>query len=667
MENPRSPNSKFRVLMYFQMGKNYSFNTDGYVYAFGIGWGWSWEFAGDEEVYLCRVPRNQVANYDAYEYLSGFEQSLPVWSDTESPAIPVPGINFSSVFNVVYHPYIQRFLCLTDYALFEAPNPWGPWIMSAQVLNWDSNADYWGAYSTTLFPKDMGPDYIFFTTAGRTENVTYSMNISRLHLELNTDPKSLTPKPWSPVPFNFPNSNKPVSQNKPPSQQVAHQQTLIRPDSIHLFPGSEITIQDAVDRVADNGEIILASGTYCGPGNTDVIISRPVRITGSGPTGSCIIDGSRSNAGMYIREVGEPGVHLENLVFEECYRRSPGGALTVIFSKTELVDISMIRCGSPLFGGGLAMYESDVDWIGGQVMKCYTKNWGGGIYSIWQGHLNCMGVNFLENSSSVYGGAFYDTEAHSLFSDCRFYGNQARYGGAVCCHQSCTMKYENCFFETNSALMAGGAINYLISIWFRCEANAFECFNTTFHENVSGIGELNGMGGAIFSAYSPNQTLIRDSIFWNNSSDIGQQIAFDGTGFMDFQHSLLEGGFEGIYQPGISSWVQWGNGMLTADPLFASGPMGNCYLSQTSTGFSDTSPAVDAGHATAASITYGIPGYPAYNPGNLTTSVDQIPDGGQVDIGAHYRLIQPLPICNGIVSILTLLIISIYIHGRRGR
>ena len=54
-------------------------------------------------------------------------------------------------------------------ALFEAPNPWGPWRFVGEVQGHNISA---------LIPKDAGPSSVFFTSAGGTE--TYELNIGRI-------------------------------------------------------------------------------------------------------------------------------------------------------------------------------------------------------------------------------------------------------------------------------------------------------------------------------------------------------------------------------------------------------------------------------------------------------------------------------------------------------
>lgn len=65
---------------------------------------------------------------------------------------------------------------------------------------------------------------------------------------------------------------------------------------------------------------------------------------------------------------------------------------------------------------------------------------------------------------------------------------------------------------------------------------------------------------------------------------------------------------------------------INSDPLFASGPSGDYYLSQTASGQASNSPCLDTGDDTAVNL--GLD--------TLTTRTDQATDGGTVDMGFHY-------------------------------
>jgi hypothetical protein len=185
-EVPGSPwgeGSLFRVLMLINMGRAYELNEDGFVYGLGL----PQEIADPLVpmlVHLLRVPRDDLADYDRYEYFSGSAQR-PEWSSDPAAARALPGIETIAQGSVIYHPGIDRYLFLSGLneletltgALYEAPAPWGPWTRAAAVP---------GGFIPSLIAKGSGPDFVYFTKAGGTSG--YNLNIGRIQLELASSP-----------------------------------------------------------------------------------------------------------------------------------------------------------------------------------------------------------------------------------------------------------------------------------------------------------------------------------------------------------------------------------------------------------------------------------------------------------------------------------------------
>ncbi|RME28393.1 MAG: DUF4185 domain-containing protein [Deltaproteobacteria bacterium] len=181
-EIPGSPwtgGSKFKRMMFINMGRGYSLNEDGMVYGIGIA-----SDHGLSDLYLARVPVEQVTNYDAYSYFAGFEgDGSPIFVPRdESVAAPLAGPKASMQGGVIFHPGIQRYLMLIpakDFVLelWEAPEPWGPWFLAQRFES--------EAYAPAIISKDTGPDFFYFTGAGGAGiGDTYQLNISRIVMTL---------------------------------------------------------------------------------------------------------------------------------------------------------------------------------------------------------------------------------------------------------------------------------------------------------------------------------------------------------------------------------------------------------------------------------------------------------------------------------------------------
>jgi hypothetical protein len=158
------------------------------------------------------------------------------------------------------------------------------------------------------------------------------------------------------------------------------------------------------------------------------------------------------------------------------------------------------------------------------------------------------------------------------------------------------------------------------------------------------LGEPNntGFGGGFYCSYESN-SIVTDSIFWNNYALLrGNAIAI-GTGFkfdprpttLTISHSDIKDGRAGVWVDN-GSVLNWGAGNISADPLFTIGPLGRYYLSQTDAGQGQNSPCVDAGSDYTSYV--GLTGY--------TTRTDETPDLGRVDMGYHHPTGEPCRLCD---------------------
>ncbi len=180
-ESPWTKNvdSNFRCLFFINMGKNYCLNNDDYVYAFGIGTEWAWNGG----IYLARVPKDCIIDYDSYDYLVDVIENESIWSSSQFNARPIQGIMTFEQMSAMYHPEIDRYLILNAKYVYDAPNPWGPWCYSGKWVRYG-----WYGYQPGIISKDTGDNYFWFTIAGQQSpdegGVTYQLNIGKIIMDL---------------------------------------------------------------------------------------------------------------------------------------------------------------------------------------------------------------------------------------------------------------------------------------------------------------------------------------------------------------------------------------------------------------------------------------------------------------------------------------------------
>lgn len=188
-EVPGSPwtkdvRSPFRCLFFVNMGKGYKLKRDGYVYAFGIGTEWAWL---SKKVYLARVPVRSIADYSKYEYFTGLQAGAPVWSATQSAAVPVQGLQSHQMFSAIYHEGIERYLALTIGNLYQAPEPWGPWSSAGGLFYNGDDPEWKEGYMPGLIAKGAGADFVYFTLAGQSDVIRYYLHIGKIGFQLNSE------------------------------------------------------------------------------------------------------------------------------------------------------------------------------------------------------------------------------------------------------------------------------------------------------------------------------------------------------------------------------------------------------------------------------------------------------------------------------------------------
>ncbi|HUT03802.1 MAG TPA: hypothetical protein VM163_07935 [bacterium] len=326
----------------------------------------------------------------------------------------------------------------------------------------------------------------------------------------------------------------------------------------------------------------------------------------------CFITSNTAAAGDLTRGTGAGVRGLKGrisrcIIAENCVGRSGGGMYRCNGSYVDRCIITGNSAGSA--GGGLGYCDGitmvncvvssnsggGVSSCGGTMRSCIIEsNTGarGAGLSCWSGTIaDCIirnnsssgdagGVNYclgiivdtviMGNHAEGYGGAFYADGAHtqSLLNNCLIVGNSATNGGAF-------------------AEWVGHIINCTI---------------------VGNLAEERA--GAL---YLSEWAMISDSIVWGNESADDEQI-YNYFWYVEPTYSCIQ------------DWDEGGEGNISDDPLFVTGPDGDYYLSSKFAGQDADSPCIDAGSDLAWRL--GL--------WDRTTRTDAAADEGAVDMGYHY-------------------------------
>ncbi|MFH2001851.1 MAG: hypothetical protein ABIK28_19365 [Planctomycetota bacterium] len=356
----------------------------------------------------------------------------------------------------------------------------------------------------------------------------------------------------------------------------------LEPDTLHV-PADYPTIQAAID-AARNGDVVLVSpGTYME--NINFNGKLIIVMSSEGPLATTIDGGSPADpkkASVVTFNHGEGN------------RAVISGFQITNGTGTEILPLGY-HCG----GGIICHYASPT--ITNNII---VRNKAFDPPEMQSPH---GGTGIAGNASpgSAGQGMMHPEQAaqSKLFSTDK---SNIGVGGGIGCYESAALIINN-ILCLNFSETKGGAI--------ACSRANIQVINNTVTENLSGTG------GSIYAS-TESRVTIKNSIFWGNDSNEGEEWAIRSFSSFIISFTDLDGGMEAV-RLGPNSTINWGAGMIDAEPIFESGPKSDFYLSH-DTGL--VSPCIDAGSGFA-----GLLGF-----STSWTRVDKIPDYGIVDMGFHY-------------------------------
>ena len=128
---------------------------------------------------LARAPKERIMERGAWEWFAGLdEKGSPVWTKELDARKPVfEDINGLRTVSMTYDPGLKRYLLTTQHtkvgtgagtgnlAIFDAPEPWGPWTTVAYINGWKNGKgeEITGVISFYFAPKWFSADGTDFT------------------------------------------------------------------------------------------------------------------------------------------------------------------------------------------------------------------------------------------------------------------------------------------------------------------------------------------------------------------------------------------------------------------------------------------------------------------------------------------------------------------------
>jgi nitrous oxidase accessory protein NosD len=309
--------------------------------------------------------------------------------------------------------------------------------------------------------------------------------------------------------------------------------------TIHV-PGDYNTIQAAIDASRNGDTVLVQPGTYME--NID-FKGKAIAVKSSGGPEATVMDGNMRGSVVSFYSNEGPASVLEGFI---------------------ITNGSGTEIGVYTYGGGIYC-EGASPTITGNIITNNDARWGGGI--ICDNSSPVISENLIFENLSIEsmgggGGIYCFRKSSPLIQNNAILRNEAYEGGGIYLGFGNRSIVQNNTIIGNVTTQYGGA-------GIHCWACRATIVNNTIYGNRALT--VYGVGGGIYCWYS--SLTIANTILWNNDAAMGPEIgmeSFIGTNTVTILHSDVKGRQASVHMdPGVT--LNWGPGMIDADPLFVDG------------------------------------------------------------------------------------------------